>query len=66
MISAEEKKGIIAAFDHSQGYIRSVVGKAVKVRYVPALIFKFDGSFEYGAKMDRILDELKKNDEQVD
>ena len=64
-LSEEDKKDIIAAFDHSQGYIRSVIGKAVKVRYVPALVFKFDESFEYGAKMDRILDEIK-NNEQVE
>lgn len=65
-VSEEEKKGIISAFEHSQGYIRSAIGKAVKVRYVPVLLFKFDGSFEYGAKMDRLLDDIKKNDEQVD
>jgi len=65
-LSEEDKKGIIAAFEHSQGYIRSVIGKAVKVRYVPSLIFKFDESYEYGQKMDRILDEIKKKDEQVD
>ena len=65
-LTEEAKEDILAAFEHSQGYIRSVIGKAVKVRYVPVLIFKFDESFEYGAKMDRILDELKKNDEQVE
>ena len=65
-LDEEEKKSILAAFESSQGYIRSAIGKAVKVRYVPALIFKFDESFEYGAKMDRILDDLKIKDEQVD
>ncbi len=60
-----EKKALLEAFEHSQGYIRSVIGKAVKVRYVPVLLFKFDESFEYGARMDRILDEIRK-DEQVD
>ena len=65
-LSEEEKKNILSAFESSQGYIRSAIGKAVKVRYVPALIFKFDESFEYGAKMDRILDDLKIKDEQVD
>ena len=65
-VPPEDKSGILAAFEHSQGYIRSVIGKAVKVRYVPALVFRFDESYEYGAKMDRILDEIKKNDEQVE
>ena len=58
-MSAEEKQDIIDAFNHSSGFIRSNINKAVKVRYVPELIFKFDESFEYGAKMDKILDNLK-------
>ena len=65
-LSDEDKKEVLNAFESSQGYIRSAVDKAVKVRHVPALIFKFDESYEYGAKMDRILDGLKVNDEQVD
>ena len=65
-LSDEDKKEVLNAFESSQGYIRSAVDKAVKVRHVPALIFKFDESYEYGAKMDKILDELKANDEQVD
>ena len=62
----DDKKDILAAFDHSQGYIRSAVGKAVKVRFVPARLFKFDESYEYGARMDRILDEIKANEESKD
>ena len=58
-MSAEEKQGILEAFKHSSGYIRSQIDKAVKVRYVPELSYKFDESFEYGAKMDKILDNLK-------
>ena len=58
-ITAEEKQGILDAFNHSSGYIRSQIDKAVKVRYVPELSYKFDESFEYGAKMDKILDNLK-------
>ena len=58
-MTAEEKQGILDAFKHSSGYIRSQIDKAVKVRYVPELSYKFDESFEYGAKMDKILDNLK-------
>ena len=69
-LSEEDKKDVLAAFENSQGYIRSAVNKAVKVRHVPALIFKFDESYEYGAKMDRILDEImaeeKKEEQKTD
>ncbi len=58
--SADEKKTILKAFEKSQAYIRSEIGKAVKVRHIPELRFSFDESFEYGMKMDKILDGLKK------
>ncbi len=63
-LSEEDKKEVLSAFESSQGYIRSAVDRAVKVRHVPALIFKFDESYEYGAKMDKILDEIKATEEQ--
>ncbi len=63
-LSEEDKKDVLSAFESSQGYIRSAVDRAVKVRHVPALIFKFDESYEYGAKMDKILDEIKATEEQ--
>ena len=55
----EDRKKVLDAFNRSQGFIRSTINKRCKVRYVPELIFKFDTSFDYGAKMDKILDELK-------
>ncbi len=69
-LTEDEKQGVLDAFDRSQGYIRSTLGKTLKIRYAPALIFKFDSSFEYGARMDRILDGLDikpaEEDEQVE
>ena len=57
-LSDSEKQGILDAFSRSQGFIRSELGKNLKVRHVPELIFKFDNSFEYGKKMDALLDSL--------
>ena len=64
-LSDQDKKDVLSAFESSQGYIRSAIDRAVKVRHVPALIFKFDESYEYGAKMDRILDEIKASESDV-
>lgn len=52
------KKDILSAFDRCKGYIRSEVARNIKLRYAPELIFKFDNSFEYGAKMDALIDSL--------
>ena len=56
----EDRQEILDAFERAKGFIRTTIGKNVKLRYTPELIFKFDSSFDYGAKMDKILDELSK------
>ncbi len=57
-INDETKKQILAAFEKCKGFIRSEIAKQIKLRYAPELIFKFDDSFEYGAKMDALIDSL--------
>ena len=57
-VDEDLKKQILAAFDKCKGFIRSEIAKNIKLRYAPELIFKFDNSFEYGAKMDALIDSL--------
>ena len=54
-MDAQRKKDILAAFERSKGHIRTEIGKNLKARHVPELVFKYDGSLDYGAKMDSIL-----------
>lgn len=54
----ERKKEILKAFEKSKGHIRTALGKKIKARHIPELLFKFDESFEYGAKMDALIDSL--------
>ncbi len=58
VFSDDERGAVLAAFIKCKGFLRSEINKKVKVRYVPDLIFKFDNSFEYGAKMDELIDSL--------
>lgn len=39
------------------GFFRHAVGKAVRLRYVPNLYFKVDGSFEYAQKIEKLLND---------
>ena len=55
----QRKKDILAAFERSKGHIRTESGKNLKARHVPELIFKYDESLDYGAKMDSILDKIE-------
>ena len=41
------------------GYMRKKLGKELRLRYVPELLFKLDHSFEYGSKIDRLIRTLE-------
>ncbi len=57
-IDEATKKQVLDAFNKCKGFIRTEIAKNIKLRYAPELIFKFDNSFEYGAKMDALIDSL--------
>lgn len=46
-----EKNETIKALKKSAGYVRREVGKQIKVRYTPEVIFKLDESIEKGIEM---------------
>jgi ribosome-binding factor A len=41
------------------GYIRKKLGKELRLRYIPDLLFKVDHSFDYGSKIDQLFQTLK-------
>lgn len=54
----EEKEQTLAALDNASGFIRTEIGKRVRLRKVPEIQFLFDEAFEYGTKIDAILRDL--------
>ncbi|MDD4563958.1 MAG: 30S ribosome-binding factor RbfA [Eubacteriales bacterium] len=56
--SGEEKDDVLAAFRSAKGLIRREIGKQIKLRHVPDLIFKIDTSLEYGRHISKLIDEL--------
>lgn len=55
------KKNTLAALKKSSGYIRTEIAHRVNLRTTPELIFEFDESIEYGAKIDNILKDIIKD-----
>lgn len=54
----EEKKEVLAALQSAKGLIKREIGRHVKLRHIPELIFKPDTSMEYGRHISKIIDEL--------
>lgn len=54
----EQKMATLEALGRGKGFIRSELGKRVRLRHTPELIFKFDTSIEYGARIEKLLHDL--------
>ena len=49
-----DPKAVVKALQEQAGYIRHELAQVMRMRTVPALTFRLDGSMVYGAKMDEL------------
>ncbi|OLR54708.1 ribosome-binding factor A [Hornefia porci] len=59
----ERQAQAIEGLESARGLIRREIGKEIKLRHVPELIFKIDRSMEYGRHIDEVIRKLEHNDE---
>ena len=57
----DEKEDVLAAMRSAKGLIRKEIGKQVKLRHVPDLIFKMETSMEYGRHIEELIQGLDKS-----
>lgn len=55
---AREKAGM-KALDRAKGFLKRELGKRVKMRKVPELLFKVDTSLKYGQHIEELLNKVK-------
>lgn len=55
-----EKEETLTGLAKATGFIRSEVGKRIRLRKVPEIKFEFDEAHAYGNKIDAILKDLNK------
>jgi ribosome-binding factor A len=56
----EVRNETLKALEHGAAYIRREVGQRIQIRHTPELLFRYDASMEEGARMDRLLDALRR------
>lgn len=61
MINAKNNKKVLAALKKSSGFVRTEVARKINLRQTPEIIFVFDDSIEYGARIDSILKDVMKD-----
>ena len=56
--SDEEKKATEQGLNSARGYIRKELGKNLRMRYIPDIVFRYDVSVEYGSRIESLLREI--------
>lgn len=58
----KEKSGTIEGLEKAKGFMRREIGKKIKARYTPELIFKLDESIERGVYMYDVITKVNESD----
>ncbi len=51
-----------AGLDSAKGFIKRQIGHRIELRYMPDIFFVYDPSLEYGSNMDRILQDIRREE----
>ncbi len=60
----EAKAQSLQALEKAKGFVRSELGKRMRLRYTPEINFKFDSSIEHGARIMKLLEEVKETENE--
>ena len=60
----EAKKETIRGLKSAEGYIRRQLARTVNLRNTPEIRFILDQSIEYGVTMTKLIDDVRKRDEE--
>lgn len=58
----KEVDNTFKALDKAKGFIKSELGSCMRLRIIPELSFEYDESIEYGNKIERMIQDLHKQD----
>jgi ribosome-binding factor A len=61
----EQKEETLKALGRGSGFIRSELGKRIRLRKIPELLFRFDASIDYGTKIERLLDQVNRESAEL-
>ena len=62
----EERAATEKGLNSARGFIRKELGKNLRMRYVPDILFKYDASVEYGSRIEALLNEISTKDDSDD
>jgi len=54
----------LKALEKASGFIRNEIGKRIRMKHVPEILFRFDHSIERGARIFELLHEIKDEEKE--
>lgn len=60
----EEKEKTMEGLRRATGYVRTEIGRRIRLHHTPEIVFVSDDSIEHGFRIDSILRELRQDDEE--
>lgn len=61
----QQKEESLKAVARATGFIRSELGKRIRLRLTPELQFQLDASIDYGSRIDSLLNKINSGDADV-
>jgi ribosome-binding factor A len=58
MGGVEEQNRSLAGLNSAKGFVRKELGRRMRLRYTPEIIFQFDPSIEYAIHIDEVIHDL--------
>jgi len=59
----EERRRSLEGLTSAKGYVRRELGRRIRLRYTPEVMFKFDPSIEYAVHIGEVIRQLKMEEE---
>lgn len=56
----EQKQNTLKGLAKAKGFIRSEIGKRIRLRKTPEILFEFDESIDYGNRIESLLKEINR------
>ena len=60
--TTDNREKVEKDLNNAAGFFRSMLAERLEIRHTPELRFIFDESIEYGAKIEKIIEELHKDE----
>lgn len=65
VMDPSRKDDALEGLKSAAGFLRHELKKALRLKTVPNLFFSYDESFDYGSKIDEILDHISKHEDRT-